>query len=122
MLLELDPGAVRELHWHPMADEWQYVYEGKVSITLFGANGRYRTETLEQGDVGYIPQGYGHSIENVGDRKCRVLIGFNSGVYEDIDLTEWLAANPADVLATNFGKPASLFEKFPHKDVFITGK
>jgi hypothetical protein len=26
------------------------------------------------------------------------------------------------VLATNFGKPASLFEKFPQKDVFITGK
>ena len=27
-----------------------------------------------------------------------------------------------DVLATNFGKPAALFEKFPHKDVFITDK
>jgi oxalate decarboxylase len=26
------------------------------------------------------------------------------------------------VLATNFGKPAGLFEKFPRKDVFITDK
>jgi oxalate decarboxylase len=26
------------------------------------------------------------------------------------------------VLATNFGKPAALFEKFPHKDVFIADK
>jgi oxalate decarboxylase len=25
-----------------------------------------------------------------------------------------------DVLATNFNKPASLFEKFPRKDVFIS--
>jgi hypothetical protein len=25
-------------------------------------------------------------------------------------------------LATNFGKPASLFEKFPKSDVFIAGK
>jgi hypothetical protein len=25
-------------------------------------------------------------------------------------------------LATNFGKPAALFEKFPRKDVFITAK
>jgi oxalate decarboxylase len=107
---------VRELHWHPTADEWQYVFDGQVSVALFGANGRYRVETLTQGDVGYIPQGYGHSLENVGDKKCRVLIGFNSGVYEDIDLTEW------DVLATNFGKPAALFEKFPRKDVFISGK
>ncbi|HEV3144481.1 MAG TPA: cupin domain-containing protein [Gemmataceae bacterium] len=121
-ILELDAGALRELHWHPTADEWQYVFEGQVSVTLFGANGRYRTEVLAKGDAGYIPQGYGHSLENVGDKPCRVLIGFNSGVYEDIDLTEWMAANPTDVLATNFGRPAALFEKFPHKDVFITGK
>jgi oxalate decarboxylase len=119
-ILELEPGAVRGLHWHPTADEWQYVLEGEVSVALFGANGRYRVETLEKGDVGYIPQGYGHSIENVGDKPCRVLIGFNAGVYEDIDLTEWLAGNPPDVLATNFGKPATMFEKFPRKDLFIT--
>jgi oxalate decarboxylase len=121
-ILELDPGALRELHWHPTADEWQYVLEGQVSVTLFGAGGRYRIETLEKGDVGYMPQGYGHSLENVGDKPCRLLFGFNSGIYEDIDLSEWMAANPLDVLATNFGKPAALFEKFPHKDVFIAGK
>jgi oxalate decarboxylase len=74
---------------------------------------------MEQGDVGYIPQGYGHSIENVGKKPSRVLIGFNTGEYATIDLSQWIAGNPADVLATNFGKPASLFEKFPHKDVFI---
>ncbi|HEY7312870.1 MAG TPA: cupin domain-containing protein [Gemmataceae bacterium] len=121
-ILELEPGALRELHWQPNADEWQYVLEGKISMTMFGSHGRYRTETLEKGDVGYIPQGYGHSIENVGDGKCRVLIGFNSGIYEEIDLSAWIAGNPLDVLATNFGKPAALFEKFPHKDVFITDK
>jgi oxalate decarboxylase len=119
-VLELEAGALRELHWHPTADEWQYVLDGKISMTMFGSNGRYRTETLEKGDVGYIPQGYGHSIENVGDGRCRVLIGFNSGMYEEIDLSEWIAGNPPDVLATNFGKPTSLFEKFPHRDVFIT--
>ncbi len=121
-ILELDPGALRELHWHNTADEWQYVYEGKISATLFGANGRYRTETLEKGDVAYIPQGYGHSIENVGDKPCRVLIGFNAGIYEEIDLSEWIAGNPPDVLATNFGKPPALFQEFPKKDVFITDK
>jgi oxalate decarboxylase len=118
-LLELEPGALRELHWHPTADEWQYVFEGQLNVSLFGANGRYRTETLEKGDVGYVPQGYGHSLENVGDKLCRVLIGFNAGVYEEIDLSEWIAANPPDVPATNFGKPAALFEKFPRSDVFI---
>jgi oxalate decarboxylase len=122
VILDLDPGALRELHWHPTADEWEYVIDGDISVTMFGSHGRYRTETMEKGDVGYIPQGYGHSIENVGTKPCRVLIGFNTGVYATIDLSQWIAGNPLDVLATNFSKPASLFEKFPHKDVFITDK
>jgi oxalate decarboxylase len=50
---------------------------------------------------------------------ARILIGFNAGIYETIDLTQWIAANPKDVLATNFGQPADLFEKFPHRDVFV---
>ncbi len=119
VILDLEPGGLRELHWHPTADEWQYVIDGKVSVTLFGSHGRYRIETLNQGDVGYIPQGYGHSIENIGESTCRVLIGFNTGHYAAIDLSMWLAGNPVDVLATNFSKPASLFEKFPRDRVFI---
>ena len=39
------------------------------SVTLFGSHGRWRQETLGKGDVGYIPQGFGHSIENIGDEK-----------------------------------------------------
>lgn len=119
VILDLEPGGVRELHWHPNADEWQYVIEGEISVTLFGSHGRYRIETLAKGDVGYIPQGYGHSIENVGPKRCRVLIGFNTGHYEAIDLSQWIAGNPIEVLATNFGKPASLFEQFPREQVFI---
>ncbi len=122
VILDLDPGALRELHWHPTADEWQYIIAGQVSVTMFGSHGRYRTEGLAQGDVGYIPQGYGHSIENVGEKPCRVLIGFNTGIYETIDLSSWIAGNAPDVLATNFGKAASLFDAFPRRDVFIASK
>src|SRR5260221_5011126 len=93
VILDLEPGALRELHWHPTADEWQYVIEGNISVTMFGSHGRYRTEELENGDVGYIPQGYGHSMENIGNKQCRVLIGFNTGVYAAIDLSQWFAGN-----------------------------
>jgi oxalate decarboxylase len=119
VVLELDVGGLRELHWHPNADEWQYVIDGDFSVTLFGAGGRYRIETVSQGDVAYIPQGYGHSIENIGNKTGRMLIGFNTGDYQAIDLSQWLAANPAYLLADHFNKPASLFEKFPKQDVFI---
>ena len=120
VILDLEPGALRELHWHPNADEWQYVIEGDLSVTMFGSHGRFRIEQLHHGDVAFIPQGYGHSIENSGSKPSRMLIGFNSGIYQAIDLSAWIAGNPVDVLATNFNKPAALLEKFPHKDVFIS--
>lgn len=122
VVLDLDPGALRELHWHPTADEWQYVVAGRVSVTLFGSHGRYRIEELAAGDVGYIPQGYGHSIENVGAEPARVLIGFNAGEYAAVDLSQWLSGNPADVLATNFGRPPGFFAGFPKGDVFVAAR
>jgi oxalate decarboxylase len=122
VLLELDPGGLRELHWHPTADEWQYVIEGRVSVTMFGSHGRYRIEKLGPGDVGYIPQGYGHSIENTGDKKAVMLIAFNTGHYQAIDLSTWLASNPAYLLAANFGLKESEVAKLPKERVFIAPK
>ena len=90
------------------------------SVTLFGSQGRWREETLAKGDVGYIPQGFGHSIENISGETARILIVFNSGHYQTIDLSQWIAGNPADILATNFAQDASLFDKFPRRDVFLT--
>ena len=86
---------------------------------MFGAQVRFRAEVLNTGDVGYIPEDYRHSIENVNSEASRILIGFNSGIYESIDLSSWIAGNPVDVLATNFDKPESLIRTFPRKDVFI---
>jgi oxalate decarboxylase len=119
VILDLEPRGLRELHWHPTADEWQYVIEGNIRVTLFGSGGRYRVAEIGPGDVAYIPQGFGHSVENIGAQRCRVLIGFNAGVYSAIDLTQWIAGNPADVLATNFGQPPAVVEKFPKSAVFI---
>ena len=122
VVLELEPGGLRELHWHPTSSEWQYVISGSVRVTLFGSHGRFRTEILEAGDVGYIPQGYGHSIENIGDLPCKVLLGFNTGIYAAIDLSTWLATNPADVLSTNLEKPKDFVERLPRDTVFIADR
>jgi oxalate decarboxylase/phosphoglucose isomerase-like protein (cupin superfamily) len=47
---------------------------------MFSSRGRHRTEVFEAGDTGYIPMGYGHSIEIASDKEpAEVLIGFNSG-------------------------------------------
>ena len=39
-LVEVDPGGMRELHWHPNTDEWQYYIEGKARMGVFAVVGR----------------------------------------------------------------------------------
>jgi oxalate decarboxylase len=112
-LLRIKPGGLRELHWHPNADEWQYYIAGRARMTVFGSDGRARDDALGPGDVGYVPQGYGHYIENVGSDELEVLIVLNNGTYESISLTAWIAASPAALLAANFGVPESVFGEFP---------
>jgi oxalate decarboxylase len=123
VILDLDPGGLRELHWHPNADEWQYVISGQVRETLFGSHGRYRIETLDKGDVGYVPTGYGHSLENTSDASpARVLIAFNTGHHEAIELSMWLAGNPDYLLEANFGIPSSWVAQLPNRKLFFTPK
>lgn len=119
-LMTIEPGALRELHWHPNADEWQYYLSGQARMTVFGSSGRARTAEFKAGDVGYVPQGYGHYIECTGDKECQLLLAFNAGRYEEIALSEWLASNPAQLVATNFGIPEKLVDKFPKKRLFFT--
>jgi oxalate decarboxylase len=77
---------------------------------------------FHQGDAGYVPRGYGHYIENVGDEPLGVLIGFNSRDYQEISLSTWLAANRDAVIADNFKVDDSLVAKLPKNRVFIASK
>jgi oxalate decarboxylase len=118
-LLIIEPGGMRELHWHPHAAEWQYYIRGSAQMTVFGSHGRARTDQFGVGDVGYVPQGYGHYIENTGKDEVEIVIVFNNGTYESIDISGWMAANPALLLATNFEVPENVFAKFPKGPVII---
>jgi oxalate decarboxylase len=96
-----------------MSDEWQYYLNGRASMSVFGSHGRVRTEQFGAGDVGYVPQGYGHYIENTGTEDLEFVAVFNNGTYESISLSAWLAANPPALLATNFAVPLDTFADFP---------
>lgn len=119
VILDLFPGALRELHWHPHANEWLYFIEGNARMGLFGSHGRHRIEEFETGDAGYIPQGFGHYIENTSDKKCRILIAFDSGDYQEISLSTWLASNPNRIVADNFKISDTEAARFPDHRVFI---
>jgi oxalate decarboxylase len=121
-LVTLEAGALRELHWHPNADEWQYYISGQARVGLFGSHGRGKTADFKKGEVAYIPRGFGHYVENTGKQTCRILTLFNSGVFQEVSLTDWLASNPRQLVAANFGVPEEVVARFRKKGEMIRAK
>jgi oxalate decarboxylase len=101
--MNIEPGCIRELHWHPNADEWQYVISGTGKVSIFGSHGRVKTMSYGKGMVSFIKQGYGHYIENTGNETLKLIVLFNSPVYQEFSLNDWLAANPPQLVADHFG-------------------
>lgn len=112
-LEELKPGAVRELHWHPNSDEWQYYISGKARVRVFGAHGRSLAEEFGPGHVGFIKQGFGHYVENIGSEPLRFLAMFNTPHFEEISITAWLAGNPSGMLVDNLGISKDVVAQLP---------
>ncbi len=96
--VEVEPGAMRELHWHPNTDEWQYYIGGQGRMTVFASSGKARTFDYRAGDVGYVPFAMGHYVENTGDEPLRFLELFRSDRFADISLSQWLALTPPELV------------------------
>jgi len=107
LVIDLEPGGMREIHWHPDADEIQYYLGGKARMTVFDAVNNARTFDYSSGDVGYVPKTLAHYIENTGDEPIRVLNVFSKGVYRDISLNQWLAMTPKELVTghLDIGEP-----------------
>jgi oxalate decarboxylase len=97
-LVEVEPGGMREMHWHPTNDEWQYYISGSGRMTVFASSGKARTFDYGAGDVGYAPFAMGHYIENTGDEPLRFLEMFRSARFADISLNQWMALTPPELV------------------------
>lgn len=98
LIIEIEPGGLREMHWHPDADEWQYYIEGEARMTVFDATSKARTFNYGAGDVGFVPRTLGHYIENVGTSPVKVINVFNSPRCTDISLNRWMALTPPELV------------------------
>ena len=96
--VEVQPGALRELHWHPNTDEWQYYISGRARMTVFASSGKARTFDYQAGDVGYVPFAMGHYVLNTGDEPLRFLELFRSDRFADISLQQWMALTPPELV------------------------
>ncbi len=111
-LVEVEPGGMRELHWHPNTDEWQYYIEGQARMGVFAASGQARTFDFQAGDVGYVPFAMGHYIENTGTTPLRFLEMFKSSYFADVSLNQWLALTPPELVQAHLNVDEQTLKAF----------
>ncbi len=109
-LVQLDTGGLRNPHWHPNANEWQYVISGTARTTLFLSRGETISYDLPAGHVAYVPSGCGHFTENVGGTPVEMLAVFDNGIYETVEIKDWMKSNTAALLAANLRLPLTAAE------------
>ncbi|KAG5636228.1 hypothetical protein H0H81_008735 [Sphagnurus paluster] len=72
----VEPGAIRELH------------AGDIGRPLF---------------MRYVPTSMGHYVENTGNTTLKFLEIFNTDIFQDISLNQWLALTPAKLVKEHLG-------------------
>lgn len=97
-LVTVKPGAMRELHWHPNADEWQYYIKGQARMTVFDTGPKAQTADFRAGDIGYVKKSLGHYVQNTGDTDMVFLEIFKSDRYVEVSLSDWLRHTPPQMV------------------------
>ena len=100
-IVTVKPGGIREMHWHPNADEWNYWVQGKGRMNCFAAGDRSRTMDFQAGDVGYVPSNQGHYIENTGTEDLVFIECFKSSYYADMALAQWVKHTPKPLVMSH---------------------
>ena len=117
--VEIEPGGMRELHWHPLSDEWQYYISGQARMTVFGSGENSRTFDYQAGDVGYVPRTMGHYVENTGNETVRFLEIFTGPRYSDVSLSQWLAVIPPELVEEHLNVADSTIAKLPKEKQLV---
>jgi oxalate decarboxylase len=121
-MVTVHPGGMRELHWHPNADEWQYYIEGKARMTVVSTGNLARTMDFQTGDVGYVQQTLLHYIENTGDTDLIFLEMFKSSFYQDLSLSEWLTHTPPELVMAHLNIDKATLDAIPRDELVIVGR
>ncbi|MEA2742748.1 MAG: oxalate decarboxylase [Acetobacteraceae bacterium] len=116
VLETIKPGALRSMHWHPNADEWQYWISGQGRVTTFDAGPRVQTADFHAGDIGVVKRMQGHYIENTGTTDAVLVAVFRAPEYAEISLSDWLAHTPPEMIAQTLNLDPSFLQRFSNGD------
>jgi len=107
------PGGLREMHWHPNADEWGYFLKGTARVTVFNTGPAAMTADFHAGDIGYVKKALGHYVENTGNTDLVYMEVFRADRFEEVSLSDWLAHSPPDMVAETLNLDPSVIAQFP---------
>ncbi len=111
-LVTVKPGGLRELHWHPNADEWQYFIKGEARMTVFNTGPRAVTADFRPGDIGVVKKSLGHYVQNTGKDDLVFMEIFKSDRFAEVSLAQWLACTPPEMVAQHTNMDPNLIRQF----------
>ena len=121
-MVTLKPGALRELHWHPNANEWQFWLAGKGRMGIIMNEGKARTMDFNANDVGFVPRVGTHYIENTGDTDCTFLEMLKADQFVDVSVNNWIRRLPPEAVTAHMNIDEQLITKIPsEKELVIAG-
>jgi len=112
-LLTIRPGGMREMHWHPNADEWQYWIKGKGTMTIFKHGSECGHDGLQSWRHRYVKRNLGHYIKNTANSDLQVLEVFRAPQFMDVSLSDWITHTPPELVAQHLNVSAETIAKFP---------
>ncbi|KAK5736635.1 hypothetical protein LTR17_007292 [Elasticomyces elasticus] len=118
-LFTIEPGAMREIHWHLTSDEWNFFLAGQGRVTIFSGPDASRTFDYQAGDVGYIPVVSSHYVENTGSEPLVYMEVLQSPRYTDISAAQWLGLTPSKVVRETLNLPQSFIDTLPKTKQYI---
>ncbi|KAF2702667.1 Bicupin, oxalate decarboxylase/oxidase [Pleomassaria siparia CBS 279.74] len=118
-LITVEPGAMREMHWHTVSDEWTYFLQGNARLTVYSAPASSRTFDFSAGDVGYVPVPNAHYLENTGTETLMFLEVLQASKYSDISVNQWLGLTAKQVVKDHLNVDDAFLATLPKVKTYV---
>lgn len=107
--LSLNKRGSLEPMWHPNANKIGYCVNGMVLVTI-RTPGSAETFTVKKGEIFFIPQGYVHHIENIGDTESVINFALDHALPETMVISKAVSSISDSVFNSTFNSPAGFVD------------
>lgn len=96
--------------WHANAHKIGYCTQG-INLVSIRTPGGVETFTVKEGEIFFIPQGYVHHIENVGEAKSTINFALNHSNPETMNLSKAVYSISDNVFNSTFNTPTHFVDE-----------